>query len=122
MSRVRKSVLGGCHSCRVRRPKTIAHDNAIDASYVSSPHSVQDREVDVLMYPGQLAVRAIAITNLSAAACTFAICFDQVDSVLTPVAGPILLSNFFLEFSAFLNSRHSPFLVGVENAENSKLF
>jgi len=41
---------------------------------------------------------------------------------VTPVAGPILLSIFFLEFSAFLNSRHSPFLVGVENAENSKLF
>jgi len=71
--RVRKSVLGACHSCRVRRPKTIAHDDAIDASCVSSPHSVQDREVDVLMYPGQLAVRAIAIANLSAAACTFAI-------------------------------------------------
>ena len=51
----------------------IAHDNAIDASCVSSPHSVQDREVDVLMYPGQLSVRAIAITNLSDAACTFAI-------------------------------------------------
>ena len=60
----------GYRTSRIRRPKTISHDDAIAASCTSSRHSRRGREADVLMYPASLSARAVAIANLFAPSCT----------------------------------------------------
>ena len=64
--------IGYC-TCRVRRPKTISHDDAIAASCASLRHSGRGREADVLMYPAALSARPFSIDKLFVPSCILAI-------------------------------------------------